>query len=236
MRDDREQTGSWLSPWATPPGSAPRSPCARLLDAQVRDASRSFLIGDARVFQRALEVCGLTARLNRMAGPEAMADATGVIDVVHQDTADPAVLRMGKVQPLGGEAAFASIKTSIELAMAGRIDGVATTPINKESLKAAKIPFIGHTEMFAEYTGAAEEMTMFTISGLKIFFLTRHLSLIEACKQITQDRVAKGIDKCVKALGQLGIPGRIWQWRRSTRMAARTDCSAARRSRRSSRR
>ena len=49
--------------------------------------------------------------------------------------------------------------------MAGRVAGVVTAPINKESLKAAKIPFIGHTEMFAEYTGAREEMTMFTIRG-----------------------------------------------------------------------
>jgi 4-hydroxythreonine-4-phosphate dehydrogenase len=189
-----------------PAGIGPEIAVRALLDDEVRAAARCFLIGDARVFQRALLVCGLSARLNNVVGPETLADQTDVIDVIHQETADPTVLRVGHVQALGGEAAFAAIKTSIELAMAGRIDGVATTPINKESLKAAKIPFIGHTEMFAEYTGAAEEMTMFTISGLKIFFLTRHLSLIEACQQITQERVAKGIDKCIKALGQLGIP------------------------------
>jgi 4-hydroxythreonine-4-phosphate dehydrogenase len=112
---------------------------------------------------------------------------------------------MGKVQALGGEAAYAAIRASIELAMAGRIAGVATTPINKESLKAAKIPFIGHTEMFAEHTGAREEMTMFTISGLKIFFLTRHMSLIDACRSITRERTLGGIEKAMKALRQLGI-------------------------------
>jgi 4-hydroxythreonine-4-phosphate dehydrogenase len=189
-----------------PAGIGPEIAVRALLDPEVRAACRSFLIGDARIFANALSVCGLTASLNQIPGPESLADAPNVIDLIHQETADPAVLQMGKVQALGGHAAFASIKTSIELAMAGRIDGVATTPINKESLKAAKIPFIGHTEMFAEFTGAAEEMTMFTISGLKIFFLTRHLSLIEACKQITQDRVARGIGKCIKALAQLGIP------------------------------
>ena len=165
-----------------PAGIGPEIAVRALLAPEVRDCSRSFLIGDARVFERALSVCGLSASLNRIAGPEAIADRDGVIDVVHQDTADPRVLQMGKVQALGGEAAYAAIRTSIELAMAGRIAGVATTPINKESLKAAKIPFIGHTEMFAEHTGAREEMTMFTISGLKIFFLTRHLSLIDACR------------------------------------------------------
>jgi 4-hydroxythreonine-4-phosphate dehydrogenase len=188
-----------------PAGIGPEIAVRALLDPEVRSVARCCLIGDARVLQRALDVCGLTATLNRIGGPEAAADRAGVIDVLDQATADPAVLRIGEVQALGGEAAYAAIKTSIELAMAGRVDGVATTPINKESLKAAKIPFIGHTEMFAEHTGASDEMTMFTISGLKIFFLTRHLSLIEACRQITQARVASGIDKCMKALGQLGI-------------------------------
>jgi 4-phospho-D-threonate 3-dehydrogenase / 4-phospho-D-erythronate 3-dehydrogenase len=188
-----------------PAGIGPEIAVRALLSPQVRDISRSFLIGDARVFEQALKVCGLSASLNRIAGPEALADKAGIIDVVHQETADPAVLQMGKVQALGGEAAYAAIRTSIELAMAGRVAGVATTPINKESLKAAKVPFIGHTEMFADQTGAREEMTMFTISGLKIFFLTRHLSLIEACKQITRDRTLRGIENSVKALRQLGI-------------------------------
>ena len=188
-----------------PAGIGPEIAVRALLSPEVRDISRSFLIGDARVFERALAACGLTASLNRIAGPEALADREGVIDVMHQETADPSVLQMGKVQALGGTSAYAAIRTSIELAMAGRVAGIATTPINKESLKAAKIPFIGHTEMFADQTGAREEMTMFTISGLKIFFLTRHLSLVEACRQITRDRTLRGIENSMKALRQLGI-------------------------------
>src|SRR6476659_216652 len=188
-----------------PAGIGPEIAVRALLAPEVRECSRSFLIGDARVFEQALSVCGLSASLNRIAGPEAIADQAGVIDVIDQQTADPAVLRMGKVQALGGEAAYAAIRTSIELAMAGRVAGVATTPINKESLKAAKIPFIGHTEMYADQTGAREEMTMFTISGLKICFLTRHVSLMEACRQITRERTLAGIEKAMKALYQLGI-------------------------------
>jgi 4-phospho-D-threonate 3-dehydrogenase / 4-phospho-D-erythronate 3-dehydrogenase len=188
-----------------PAGIGPEIAVRALLSPEVRGISRSFLIGDARVFERALAACGITASLNRIAGPETLADRDGVIDVMHQETVDPAALQIGKVQALGGEAAYAAIRTSIELAMAGRVAGIATTPINKESLKAAKIPFIGHTEMFADQTGAREEMTMFTISGLKIFFLTRHLSLMEACKQITRDRTLRGIENSMKALRQLGI-------------------------------
>ena len=187
-----------------PAGIGPEICVRALLAPEVRDASRSFIIGDARMLAKALEVCGLNAVLNRIAGPEDIADKPGVIDVLHQDSADPAVLKMGQIQPLGGQAAFAAIRASIDLAMSHKVDGVVTAPINKESLQAAKIPFIGHTEMFAEFTGATEEMTMFTISGLKIFFLTRHMSLAQACARITVPNVTKGIDQCIKALHQLG--------------------------------
>src|SRR5580692_8171668 len=89
-----------------PAGIGPEIAVRALRDEAVRGCSRSFLIGDGRVFEKALSVCGLGARLNRVAGPEALADAPGVIDVMHQETVDPAVLQVGKVQALGGEAAF----------------------------------------------------------------------------------------------------------------------------------
>jgi len=209
-----------------PAGIGPEICVRALLAPDVRDATRSFVIGDARVLEKALSVCGLTASLHRIGGPEEIADRPGVIDVLHQDSADPAVLRMGEVQPLGGEAAFAAIKASIDLAMSHRVDGVVTAPINKESLKAAKIPFIGHTEMFAEYTGATEEMTMFTIVGLKIFFLTRHVSLAQACAQITVPRVSKGIDQCIRALHQLGLQ---YKRQRKHELAAETWLELTRR-------
>ncbi len=187
-----------------PAGIGPEIAVRALLSEDARGVARNFVIGDARVLTRALTVCGLSAPLNRIAAPEAIADRAGVIDVLHQDTADPDELRVGQVQALAGHSGYAAIRAAIELAMAGRVAGVVTGPINKESLKAAKIPFIGHTEMFAEQTGAREEMTMFTISGLKIFFLTRHVSLVEACRQISRERVQKGIEKSLNALRQLG--------------------------------
>ena len=187
-----------------PAGIGPEITVRALLSPEVRSVARCFAIGDARVLQSALGACGLNAQINRISAPEAVMGPDGMIDVMHQESADPSLLQMGKVQALGGESACSAIRESIALAMAGRIDGVVTAPINKESLKAAKIPFIGHTEMFAELTGAREEMTMFTISGLKIFFLTRHVSLADAIRRITQERVLDGITKSVKALRQLG--------------------------------
>src|ERR1700722_18833657 len=92
-----------------PAGIGPEICVRPLLAPEVRDVSRSFVIGDARVLERALDVCGLSASLHRISGPEDLADKPGVIDVLHQDSADPASLQIGKIQPLGGQAAFAAI-------------------------------------------------------------------------------------------------------------------------------
>jgi 4-phospho-D-threonate 3-dehydrogenase / 4-phospho-D-erythronate 3-dehydrogenase len=112
-----------------PAGIGPEIAVRALLSPEVREISRSFLIGDARVFERALKVCGLAATLNRIAGPEDIADRAGVIDVVHQQTVDPDMLPMGKVQALGGEAAYAAIRASI----AGLIASISSRPNSPSS-------------------------------------------------------------------------------------------------------
>ena len=66
---------------------------------------------------------------------------------------------------------------SIELANAHLVDAVATTPINKESLRAGNVNFIGHTEIFGELTGTKDPLTMFEVRNMRVFFLTRHVSV-----------------------------------------------------------
>jgi len=48
------------------------------------------------------------------------------------------------VQATAGKAAFAYIRKSIDIALAHDADAVVTAPINKEALKLAQIPLIGH--------------------------------------------------------------------------------------------
>ena len=54
--------------------------------------------------------------------------------------------------------------------MAGEVKALATTPINKESLKAAKVPYIGHTEILESLSGSNDPLTMFEVNGMRIFF------------------------------------------------------------------
>ena len=89
--------------------------------------------------------------------------------------------------------------------MDGKADAVATTPINKESLHAAEINFIGHTEIFGALTGTEDPLTMFETNGMRVFFLTRHLSLRAMLDQITKDRIIDYVVRCTEALRRLGV-------------------------------
>ena len=188
-----------------PAGIGPEITVKALLAPEVHEFARPFVIGDADVLEQALQVCGLSAPLHRIARPAEARFAPGEIDVLDLGIVTPDRLEIGKVQAAAGATAFAYIRRSIEVALAGEADAVVTGPINKEALRLARVPYIGHTEIFANLTSAREEMTMFTIGELKIFFLTRHVSLLEACRLITRERVLAGIEKSMRALRQLGI-------------------------------
>lgn len=106
----------------------------------------------------------------------------------------------GTVSAAGGSIAFKSIKAAVEAAESGDVDAIATAPINKESLAAANIPFIGHTEILAGLTGTVDPLTMFETLGLRVFFLSRHVSLRRACDLVTADSVYTALSRADREL------------------------------------
>ena len=125
-----------------------------------------------------------------------------LIDLANVDMAN---FEFGRVNGMCGKAAYAYIAKSIELANARKVDAVATTPINKESLRAGEINFIGHTEIFGALTDTEDPLTMFETNGMRVFFLTRHVSLREMLDMITKDRIKDYVKRCLEALRKLGV-------------------------------
>jgi 4-hydroxythreonine-4-phosphate dehydrogenase len=59
--------------------------------------------------------------------------------------------------------------------------------------------------MFAGLTKSAHVLTMFHVNKMRIFFLTRHLSLIKAAAYVTHENVLRTVEQCDKAMKQLGF-------------------------------
>jgi 4-hydroxythreonine-4-phosphate dehydrogenase len=134
-------------------------------------------------------------------------ERTPVLNVLDLRNVDMDRFGYGAVSPMCGRAAYEYIVKSIEMAMDGRIDAIVTAPINKESIRAAGIEDIGHTEIFGRLTGTPDPLTMFEVRGMRVFFLTRHVSLREACDLVTEGRILDYVPRCVEALRRLGVAG-----------------------------
>lgn len=196
-------------PMGDPAGVGAEITVKSLMSDKVKDVADVIVVGDKEVLAQALKVCGLTAELNCVDDPAGGRYEDGVINVIDLDNIDMASLQMGKVQAMCGKAAFEYIEKCVELAMAHKIDAIATTPINKEALRAAHVNYIGHTEILGALSHSRDPLTMFEVDGLRVFFLTRHMSLREACDAVKKDRVLEYIRRCTKALQQLGVKGKM---------------------------
>lgn len=192
-------------PLGDPAGIGPEITVKALADKALREEARVLVIGDLRVIEQAIGFTGVALTPLVVKEGEEVPDDPTVIPVLDLGNIRPDDYKLGEVSAAAGQAAFEFIKKSIELANAGKVDAVATTPINKESLNAAKVPFIGHTEIFGELTGTADPLTMFEVRSLRIFFLTRHVSLREACDLVTKERVKDYVHRIFEAMKQLGV-------------------------------
>ena len=195
-------------PMGDPAGIGPEITVRSLTKKEIYDVSKPLIIGDSQVIERAIDIVNADVTINEITSPEDGKYELGTIDVINLNNIDIDKLEYGEVSVQGGQGAFEYIKKSVELALAGQVDALATTPINKESLKAAEVPYIGHTEMLEDLAGSNDPLTMFEVRGMRIFFLTRHLSLKDAIGQMTKERVSDYLIRCDKALQRLGVENR----------------------------
>ena len=93
---------------------------------------------------------------------------------------DEAALRPfppGQLSADAGRAAAAAIARAVQDAVAGRIDAIATAPINKVAFALADIPFRGHTDLLAMLTHSGPAVMMFSSEPLRVVLATVHVAI-----------------------------------------------------------
>jgi 4-hydroxythreonine-4-phosphate dehydrogenase len=89
-------------------------------------------------------------------------------------------------------------------ALAGKVAGLVTAPLHKESLRAAGHPWPGHTELLAEASGVSDVAMLFVGGGLRVALLTIHRSLRSVPDAITRaetERIVRLVDRELPRLG-----------------------------------
>lgn len=192
-------------PIGDPAGVGPEIVAKSVASDKVFDVARCVIVGDKTIMENAIKITGVDLKVNIIKEPEDGIYEKGILNLIDLANVDMDKFEFGKVSGMCGKAAFGFIKKSIELANEGKVDAVATTSINKESLRAGEIPYIGHTEIFGALTNSHDPLTMFETNGMRVFFLTRHVSLREMLDMITKDRIKDYVKRCMDALKKLGV-------------------------------
>lgn len=193
-------------PMGDPAGIGPEIVLKALANKSAYDVCRPLVIGSKAVLRRVERIVGTGCAFHIVKEPDDGLYRHGTVDLIDLANIDANTLEPGKVQSDAGSAAYEYIACSSKLAMSGKIAAIATTPINKEAIKAAGISQTGHTEILAELTGTHDPLTMFQVRTLRVFFLSRHVSLRKACDMVTKDRLSDYIARCCRALKMLGSP------------------------------
>jgi 4-hydroxythreonine-4-phosphate dehydrogenase len=156
-------------------------------------SERALVIGDLSVLETVRHRLGFDVGLEEVQSPEEVKKHPGLVSVL--DTAvveGSAALKVGQVSSLEG-----------------RVGGIVTGPINKESLREAHFPYVGHTEMLSELAGGGKSVTMFAVDRLKIFFHTRHISLADVLAGLSIEGVVESIMHAYRCLSSISSSGGI---------------------------
>jgi len=192
-------------PIGDPAGIGPEITAQALTEPVVNDTARCIVVGDKKIMEQAIRITGADLTIETISDPQEGRYEKGILNLVDLNNIDMSRFAFGKVSKMCGQAAYDYIVETIKFANEGKADAVATTPINKESLKAANIDFIGHTEIFGALTKTEDPLTMFETNGLRVFFLTRHVSLRKMLDMITKERIIDYVKRCLEALKRLGV-------------------------------
>jgi 4-hydroxythreonine-4-phosphate dehydrogenase len=180
-----------------PAGSGPELAIKAIkrLKKDIECNAKLLLIGDFKVFKKALEIVGPNnLKLIKINHPKDFIDDVDTINIIDLNNVDISKLIYGKPSFIGGKAAYESIIKAVEYAMGNFVHAIVTMPISKESLNMAGYNYPGHTEILADLTKTKDVRMMLIAKNLKVVHVTTHVSLKKAIESIKKDRIFKTIE------------------------------------------
>jgi 4-hydroxythreonine-4-phosphate dehydrogenase len=135
------------------------------------------VVGDPGWMQRGLELVGSPARLQVIGHPEQASGGAGVVPCVPGSEQELREVQPGRVSAAAGRAAYDFLCRAIGETLAGAADGIVTAPLHKEGLRAAGLPYPGHTEILAERCRVRAFAMVLAVPGLAVAHVTLHMAL-----------------------------------------------------------
>lgn len=161
-----------------PSGVGPEIVLRRWVEGDLGDDV--VVYGDASILRHGAALLGLTIDWDRFP----------VVDLGLLTEADH---RPGQLDAKSGAAARSYVERATLDALAGRVAGIVTMPMNKEATQLTDPGFVGHTEFVAGLCGVEKVTMMLTAAtpsgSIAVTHVSTHCSLAEAIRRVTRERV-----------------------------------------------
>ncbi len=179
-------------------GVGPEIVLRRFAEGSLDDAT--VVYGDAAILDAGAGLLGLDVLANVVDDP--LQARRGCLNVVDLERLDAADLTPGRLNAKAGAAARDYVEAATRDALAGRIAGIVTMPMNKEATRASDPEFIGHTELIAALCGVEEFCPMLATEDVAVTHVSAHMSLADAIRHVSLPRVRSVIELTQQTLSR----------------------------------
>jgi len=180
---------------------------ARLLASGVAsEHARVVVVGDARVLELGMRDARVSLDYTVHARINDIVHTGGGIPLLDLGNMDPTSVKRGEVSAKSGRISGETLKTMIDLALQGKIDGICFAPLNKMGLHQGGWKFHDEHQMFAKLTGHEGFFgEMNVIPQFCTFRVTSHVALREAVNLVTPERIASAVRLAEDSLRAMGV-------------------------------
>jgi 4-phospho-D-threonate 3-dehydrogenase / 4-phospho-D-erythronate 3-dehydrogenase len=154
--------------------------------------------GDLAILRHGADLLDIDLEIEAITDPARW--RPGPLQVVDAGLLRAADHRPGVIDAAAGAAARQYVLAATADALAGRVAGIVTMPMNKEATQLSDAGFVGHTELIAAACGVQRFTMMLTAGDLAVTHVSTHVSLQEAIRRVTTARVTEVIELTYETL------------------------------------
>ena len=187
-------------------GIGPEISIKLLASGMPNSVARVVVIGDARVFDQGCRDAGIRLACRVYDDIDAVEWSGDAVPLIDLRNIDPAKFPHGVSSDESGKLSGDTLKYMIDLADAGKIDGICFAPLNKGAMNRGGWKYPDEHQMFAALTGHQGFFgEMNVIKEFSTFRVTSHIALKEAVHLITPERITAAIRLADQSLRAAGV-------------------------------
>lgn len=114
----------------------------------------------------------------------------GQLNVIDLALLHESEITPGRISASAGRAAREYVIRATKDALANKIAAIVTLPMNKEATRLSDPRFTGHTELIGELCGVSDVTIMLASDQLIVTHVSTHVSLANAIRCVTRERVS----------------------------------------------